>query len=121
MVKMKEGIRNMFPNPYSFNEIYMETCTAIELRDLIMKYSSCEARLRKFGRSYLWKTRRRKAVSIFEKHFGLVPSTLKEHSLPNPFGLMLFDQDVKKWYLAYKKFKNENAAGGSDASMTRPF
>lgn len=116
MVKAKLGIRNMFPHPCSFNQTYMESCNARDLRDLIMKYSSCEARMRKSNRSYPWKMRRDKAVNIFERKFGSVPDALKNHSLPNPFGLMLFDQEVKKWHLAYNKVKNENASkAGPDA------
>ena len=88
----------MFPDQRVFKEIFIETLTEIQLKNLIMKFASAEARCKVLGKSYQWKCLRDKTVIIYEKLYNDVPSILKGHSLPNPFGNVLFDKETNDWF-----------------------
>jgi len=96
MAKATFNQKKMFPDQRVFRQSFLENCTEKQLRNLIMKFASAEARCRVLGKSYQWKSLRDKAIIIYEKLYKNVPSILTGHSLPKPFGNVLFDKETNE-------------------------
>ena len=98
MAKATFNQKKMFPDQRVFRQSFLENCTETQLRNLIMKFASAEARCRVLGKSYQWKSLRDKAIITYEKTYKNVPPILTGHSLPKPFGNVLFDKETNDWF-----------------------
>ncbi len=88
----------MFPDDESFSAAHWANCPRDELRDLIMKFASLEAKLGERERLPLWKQKRKECVAAYQSRFGDVPNVFAMESLPTPFGSVLFDEELKLWW-----------------------
>jgi len=94
----EQQLKTMFPHPDSFEESHWVNCTREELRDLIMAFSTLEAKEEESANAPLWRKRRKESISVFERRFGAVPDVFQSDQLPKPFGSVLYDKEVKAWW-----------------------
>src|SRR5690349_10532576 len=63
---------------------HWQRAEAGQLKGLIKRFATRENQVRKRGKpSFLWRTRRLKAVAIYEARFEAAPEAFRRHKLPS--------------------------------------